>query len=1477
MNPVRAALRYPQVTLFLSAVVFLLGVYSMVRMPRREDPKITIRTGIVAAVYPGATSQEVEDQVTRKIEEHLFHFEEVRREKTYSTTRNGIVIINVELNKSVTNADQFWSKLRLDLALLKAQELPSGVQGPMVDSDFGDTVAVLIAVHGGSYGYRELKDYARTVEDGVRTLPMVSKIHRIGDQPEAFEVDSSNAQLSQYGVTPFQVIQALQGRNTIAYAGRVSDGNNKVPIQSGGRLHNEADIGQLMVDVSHSTGQPVYIRDLATVHRTYKDPDNYVRFNNEPTILLSVEMHEGNNIDDLGKDLTAKLASIQAGFPPNVKLDLVANQPKMVHERVQDFMREFGIAIIAVILVTIILLPLRVALVAAIAIPTSIAMTFSTLQICHVEIQQVSIAALIIVLGMVVDNAIVIVDNYIELLDHGVPSEEAAERSASEMAIPVLAATFAIIAAFAPMLWLSGATGEFIRALPVTVALSLTISYLVAMFLTPMMSKFFIRKGLNEESHGEHGASEVHQKPTMLDHMQKGYNVLIGWAMQHKKATLTGTVLAFVAGVGLLSIVPQHLFPMAEREQFIIDVWLPEGTRIETTDATTRRIEAVLAHESLVKEYASYLGSSFPRFYYNVNPQLPATNYAQILVNTNDVKKTPGLVERLRHTLRETAPEATVIVKECQQGDSMESPVEVRISGPDAATLESIGNNVQDVLRHTPGATYINTDWHEEVLEAGVHVREEVANRLGLSNQIISQELAAGFEGLPATTAWEGDRDLDVLLRLDPAQRDNFRSVKDMYVTSPVTGTRVPVDAVATLSPEWQPGRIVRRNGVRTLTVRAFPAQGQLASNILKQTRKQVDAMPLPPGYKIAYGGEFELQEETFGEMKYVLAAAIMLIFLILLIQFRTLLDPLLIMTALPLAVPGAALGLFITRNTFGFTAFIGLISVGGLVVRNAIILTDYIHQRMKDGVPLEQAALEAGERRLRPIFLTSMAAAVGVVPMILSGSSMWSPMASVIAFGLVGSMVFTLVANPVLFVVAYEKKRTGNPATVAPLLVLLLLFTAPSQAQSRPITLDEAILLASKQNSLVKMAGDKTKEADARVTQARSNYFPVVTNQSAVTHFNQSEFLAISKGALGSYGATGPIPNNDVNIKAGKQDAFITTTVAAQPITQMFKIHAGVSVARADAASAHSDYQQARNEISLNVKTLFYQLLSTQRRKHALEVRIQAGEQALDEARSGVESGVVLQAKVLEGEAQLATARHALGSVEDALDDMSIQFNDLIGLPLNTSFSLVEPGEDKELSDVGAFTATPNLVQDLQSEALAHNPTLQSARYTLDKSRAGLHAARAEYIPDVTGFAQNIHQNGTPLLPTDTELVGFRSEFTISEFGKRIGLVRERHAQMSEAKENVHHAENQVRIEIEKELRKLNRTQDELDAARRQVKAATENFRIIGDQVHSSTANISALREAEARLAEAEAQFFDARKGRVIAQAELEHTLGRQ
>jgi len=1464
VNPVRSALRYPQVTLVLSGMLFLAGLYSLMTMPRREDPKITIRTGIVAAVFPGATSQQVEDQVTSKIEERLFRFEEVRREKTFSTSRNGMVIVNVELNKSVKNPDEFWSKLRLDMAQLKATGLPSGVIGPMVDSDFGDTVAALIAVHGGHYGPRELKDYAQTVEAGLRTIPAVSKIKRIGDQKEEIDVSTSSEQLAQYSVNPLRIMQALAGRNTVEYAGRVPAGANKVPIESSNSFTAEDQIRQVTVDVS-PTGQPVHVGDLADVTRVYKDPAEYARREGEQTILLSVEMHEGNNIVDFGNTLRDKLTNIQTTLPPDVKLDLVADQPQVVHDRIHDFFIEFGIAIVAVILVTMLLLPMRVALVSAIAIPVSVSMTFGLLDAFGIELQQVSIAALIVVLGMVVDNAIVIVDNYVGLLDRKVPVEDAAERCATEMAVPVLTATLAIIAAFVPLLTLTGAMGEFIRSLPITVAIALSTSFVVAMLLTPLMARFFIHQGLRNH---EQEAATGERKLTPLDHMQQSYNKIISWAMQNKKLILVSSVLAVVIGLGLLSLVPQLLFPLAERDQFVMDVWLPEGTKIEATDAAVRRIEATLSQEPLIKSYTSFMGESAPRFYYNVNPQAPAANYAQILVSTKKLKGTPQLVAALRQRLPDVVPEAKVFIKELQQGQVMEAPVEVRIVGNDISTLETLGNQVQDVLEHTPGATYVHTDWHEDALQMGVNVREEVANRLGLTNSAISQQLAVGFEGAPVTTFWEGDRGVDVVMRLDPAQRQSFQDVADTYVTSPVTGAKVPLSAVASLSPDWQPGRIVRRNGVRTLSVRAFPSGKRLASEILGDARKQIDAMPLPPGYRIEYGGESENAQEVSGELTNALLISLVLIFLILLFQFRSLADPLIVMTAFPLALPGAALGLLITHNTFGFTAFIGVISVGGLAVRNSIILIDYIYERIKNGAGMEQAALEAGERRLRPIFLTSAAAAVGVIPMILSGSSLWSPLASVIAFGLLGSMFFTLIAIPILFVVVHHrlKARAQAKAAVAVLLACLAL-TGAAQAETRRITLNEAVALATKQNSIVKMARLKTKEMDAKVTEARANYFPVLSNESDAAHLRDIEHLEIPMGALGVYPVPGPVPGANALLPLGHHNFLLSTTTAAQPITQYFKIHAGVAAAHADAGMARDNARQAEDEVALKMKELYYGLLSAERREAAAKLKIEAGEDKLDEARRGVEAGAVLELKVLECKAQIADARHKLGSLEDAISDMQVEFNDLAGLPLETEVELVAP--EVQTSDVTAG--------DLEAEAVKRNPEVAAARETLAKAKAGLAAAHAEYIPEIGAFAQFIHQDGVPLLTENNGGVGLKMNWTLVEFGKRSGKVHASKAQVGEAEENLRHAENQVRVEIEKNVRKVRRAETGLEAARESVEARREMRRITANQVEAKTVNASALAEADGQLAEAEAELFQAEAERSTARAELARTLGQE
>lgn len=1472
MNPVRASLRYPQVAITIAGILFLAGLYALFTMPRREDPKITIHAGIVSAAYPGATAEQVEDQVTQKIEQRLFRFEEVRRERTYSTTRNGVVVIHVELNKEFKDTDRFWSKLRLEMAQLKATELPAGVRGPAVDSDFGDTVAMLIAVHGSSYGPRELKDYAQRVEDALRVIPAVSKIKRIGDQEEEIDISTSSERLAQYGVTTQKMMQAFAGRNTVAYAGRVPAEQNKVPVEIDGTYKTENEVRRTMVDISPS-GQPVYVDDFAEVKRVYKDPSQYVRINGAPAILLSVEVHDGYNIVDAGQALRKTLKALEGSLPPDVKLDLVADQPGVVSQRILDFFREFGIAIVAVILVTMLLLPLRTALVSAIAIPVTVSITFAALDALGIELQQVSISSLIVVLGMVVDDAIVIADNYMELLDRKMSVEEASWKCATQMAVPVLTATLTIIGSFLPILFLvTGPMGEFIGSLPVAVAVSLGTSFVVAMLLTPLAAHTFIKKGLTHPEFEEAGGAH---KLALLDYMQTVYNRTIVWAMERKQQVLIGGVIAVIAGVGILAMVPKLLFPLAERNQFVMDIWLPEGSRIEATDTAVGRIEATLHREPLVASYTGFLGGSAPRFYYNVNPEEPASNYAQIVVNTRAVKGTPELVAALREKLAQSAPEAKVLVKQLQQGQPMEAPIEIRVVGPDATILNTLGNNIEEILRHTQGATYIHTDWHEDAWQMGVKVRQEEANRLGLTSAAIAQQLAGGFEGAPLTTYWEGDRGVDLVLRIDPTDRQSFDDLAETYVTSPVTGAKVPLEAVASLAPEWQPGRIVRRNGVRTLTVRAFPDGTMLASDVLARARKQVERLQLPSGYRIEYGGELQNEIETYSELQLALMASLVLIFLVLLLQFRTLSDPLIVMMAFPLALPGAALGLFVTHNTFGFTAFVGIVSLGGLAVRNSIILIDYVHERMKQGIGLEQAALEAGERRLRPIFLTTMAAAVGVTPMILSGSSLWSPMASAIAFGLVGSMFSTLVVIPVLFVVAHTpggwrtlfagmKKRSA--ATVGTALLMGAIVTGAARGETKKLTLAEAVDLAHKQNPTVKLAVLRTREMDARLSQARANYFPVVANTSLATHLGDKAQLTLPMGALGIYPVAGPIPGTTVQVPLGNQDSIVASTTAEQPITQMFKIHAGVRVASAEARLARDDAKRAQDEVTLNVKRLYYQLLVSEKQKQAAELEIAAGEARLTEARNAVDAGAVLELKALEGRAQVAEAKHQLETLKDGIGDMEAELNDLMGLPPETDLELAVPEEERDDERT-----------DLVMLALKQSPDVASARDAVAKAKAGLAAARAEYIPGIGGYADYLYQNGAPLMSHNNGAVGVKVDWTLVEFGKRAATVRERKAQVAEAEENLIHVESRVRIETEKQARRLRRADSGLAAAREALAARKEMRRITADQVEAKTANKSALMEAEAGQAAAEATMLQAEMEKDTARAELVRTLGEE
>lgn len=1018
MNPIRASLKYPQVTLSVVFLVVAVGIYSLLTMPRREDPKITIRTGLVLAFYPGANSAQVEDQVTRKLEQYLFGYAEVRKEKTYSTTRDGAVVINVELEENVKNPDVFWSKLRHDLNQAKALDLPQGVQGPIVNTDFGDTVALLIGIESDNLSYAELTDYLKQLEDGLRTIKAVSKIRRYGEQKEQITITARSGQLAQYGIKWTQVVQVLQAQNAIKATGNVKTDASQVPLYAQGYYNTEQEIANQVIGTTQ-TGSVIRLGDVASIRREYAEPTSGLSVDGHRALMLSVEMQEGNNIVKFGDAVAAKLADMQHHLPSNLTLSTIVNQPRVVQHSVSDFIREFFLAIISVVIVTIVLLPFRIAAVAAMAIPVTIAVTFALLHTFGIELHQVSLAALIVVLGMVVDDAIVIADNYVELLDEGVDRWTAAWRSASDLVVPVLTATITIIASFLPMIILTGSVGEFIFSLPITVSIALASSFIVAMLLTPFLCYTFIKKGLHQLT-GADEPKRAPKKKSVLDYMQDGYDWAISWCVAHRALTLVLAVVSILLSGVLFTAIRQKFFPAAERNQFVVELWMPTGTKYEKTKEAMTRLEGLINHDQRVVDFASFVGTSAPRFYYNFSPEPPVTNYGQILINTHTAQETEAMADELTEKVASTIPDGTPRVRLMQQGALMIAPVEVRIVGEDLATLKRLASQVQEIVRKAPGSSLVRTDFKEDYYGVGISLKEE-ANRLGFTTSGVATSIYTGFSGAPISVMYEGDQPINLVLRLDEESRQNFTDLENTYVSSPVTGSNVPLRQIASLRPEWQTGRIMHRNGVRTLTVQCEPAGNTLPSEILKTIQPQIAKLSLPVGYRIEYGGEDENRRETFSQMVGALGISLVLIFLILLFQFRNLKESLVVMASIPLSLFGALLGLVLTHNPFGFTAFMGLISLSGIVVRNAIILVDYANELIAKGMSVRTAAIEAGKRRLRPIFLTTMAAAIGVVPMIVSGSPLWSPLASVIAVGVVFSMIMTLLVIPVLFVMAVK------------------------------------------------------------------------------------------------------------------------------------------------------------------------------------------------------------------------------------------------------------------------------------------------------------------------------------------------------------------------------------------------------------------------------------------------------------------------
>ncbi|WP_426671252.1 efflux RND transporter permease subunit [Mucilaginibacter sp. McL0603] len=1018
---IEVGLKNKVIALCFAVLLIIAGLYALFNMARNEFPEFTVRQGLIIGYYPGANSKEVEQQLTKKVEEYLFGFKEVDKSRTYSYSKDGMMYIYVEINENVgkLETEDFWNKIKHGTLLLQHQ-LPEGVLGIVVNSDFGNTSAVVLAVQSKDRSYKELEIYVKSIQDQIRKIPVLSKISYSGDFKEQIGVYVDNNKLALYGLNAAAVMQAIKYQGTIGVLGKVKGNTIDRPIYVDEYYNTESDLAKLIIR-SDQKGNVIRLKDIAQIKREYQDPDSYVTTNGTKCLVISMEMQTGKNIVQFGKTLDEHLDKIRQHLPADIKLTKVANQPAVVDESITHFMREFGISLVAVIIVTLLLLPLRIAGVAGATIPLTILSTLGVMYMLGIELDTVTLAALIIVLGIVVDDPIVVIDNHVEKLDHGYSVWDAAVSSAKELFPSVFTATLAISATFAPlMIFLSGTPKDFISIFPVTVIIALTLSLIISMLLVPYFNTVLIKSGLLKP--GEKKETKE-KKKSLLDRLQNFYNNRLEEAFKHDRITLAISFIAVIIGAILIGSASQQLFPKVERNQFAIEVYLPTGNNLKSTATVVKQVEKKLAGDKRVISYTSFIGSSSPRFHTVYAPNLPSPNYAQILVNTVDEDGTQEILTEYQHNFSNSIPNAYIRMKQLNMINVL-APIEVRISGDSIADLKLVSAKVEAIASGVKDVMWIRTDYEEMNQGYQLKIKRDEAGRLGFTRKDLSDALAMNFQGITATKVWEGDYDIDVDVKTAADQRNKISDIRDQYIASPLTHSIVPIRQIADLSQGWTEGQVTHRNGVRTITVRMDTQIDVIPEDVLERMEKQINALALPPGVTIAYGGERAEMIKNMGPMGMSLFVSVILIFFILLFHFKGLKYAALSIVTMPLSLFGAGFGLFVTGYPFGFTAFIGLLSLCGIVVRNGIILIDFAGEmRRQEGMSVMQAAIHSGERRMRPIFLTSSAAAVGVIPMILSKSSLWGPLGTVICFGLLFSMALTLFAMPVMYWILFRKE----------------------------------------------------------------------------------------------------------------------------------------------------------------------------------------------------------------------------------------------------------------------------------------------------------------------------------------------------------------------------------------------------------------------------------------------------------------------
>ena len=1001
-----------RITFLIVGCLFVFGIYALARIPKQEFPEYTIRQGVVVGVYPGATAEEVEEQLAKPLEQFLMTYKEVKRAKTTSTSQNGMCYVMVELNDDVNDKDEVWSKVKHGLAAFKMQ-LPAGVAAVVTNDDFGDTSALLITLESDTRSYRELKGYMDDLSDRLRRIESVSNLRPYGVQQEQISVYADPERLAAYGIGEKTLSAALAAQGLTPLGGSVSNAETETPIHIAPALAGEREVAEQIV-WSDPEGHVLRVKDVARVVREYDDPDSYIRNNGHRCVLLSLEMQAGNNIVEYGREVDEVLhAFIEEELPADVSVQRIADQAKVVGDSVHSFLRDLFVAMAIIIVVMMLLFPLRSAIVAALTIPMSTFISVGMMYLCGIPLNTVTLAALVVVLGMIVDNSIVVIDGYLDYLGRGHSRWFAAVESAREFFPSLLLATICICMIFYPILFtMTGMMGDFLTWFPWTITINLMVSLLLAVMVIPFL-EILIIPAVHVRRDG---------RRSFTDRVHDVYRRVLAWTFRHGWLTISLGAASVVVSLLIATQLKFRMVPFADRDQFAVEIYLRPDTPLERTGAVADSVYRALRADERVKSVTSFVGCSSPRFQMSYAPQIAGKNYAQFIVNTTSVGDTEAILDEYADAWADRFPEAYVKFK---QLDYQNVPsLEFRFYGSDIDSLRAAADRLMARMRQMPELQWVHTDYEDPRAIAEVRLDPVTASQLGITRTVVAANMALASGDVAVGSVWEGDYRLPVVLKRDARLGERSLSdIGDTYVSSPVPGVSVPLRQIADVEPAWSQSKIVHRNGMRCITVTADLKRGANAMRMTSRISRMLkDEIPLPPGVETELGGAHEFDAETLPPIAAGLSISLVIIFFFILVNFRKFGITLVVMASMSLCLFGAMVGLWIADFTIGLTSVLGFITLLGMIVRNVILMYQHAEDKRKvchwSG---KLAAYDAGKRRMVPIFLTTATTAVGVVPMMLGGSTFWAPVGVTIFAGGIGSLILVVTILPVLYSKIYK------------------------------------------------------------------------------------------------------------------------------------------------------------------------------------------------------------------------------------------------------------------------------------------------------------------------------------------------------------------------------------------------------------------------------------------------------------------------